>query len=231
MGLQGVVSPAQLQAHSTTPLVYVAQVIGGNTTAKLAALAIALSVIGGIGTTIILGARMIYGMASYRTLPPFLGNVSSRFSTPVAASLLVGALMIGLTWIYLLLGSVQAAFSAVIDVSGLLFASFYVLTALASIVYYRRRVLSNAWDAILVGILPFAAAGFLVWVIYKSLQQAPASQQWALVGIAALGLVMMFVARFVLRSPFFQIPLESASKYAGTGNPGHPGVVVRGLGA
>ncbi len=212
MGLQGVVSPAQLQAHSTTPLVYVAQVIGGNTTAKLAALAIALSVIGGIGTTIILGARMIYGMASYRTLPPFLGNVSSRFSTPVAASLLVGALMIGLTWIYLLLGSVQAAFSAVIDVSGLLFASFYVLTALASIVYYRRRVLSNAWDAILVGILPFAAAGFLVWVIYKSLQQAPASQQWALVGIAALGLVMMFVARFVLRSPFFQIPLESASK-------------------
>ena len=40
-------------------------------------------------------ARIVYGMASYRALPAFPGNVSRRFSTPVAASVLVG---LGLPW-------------------------------------------------------------------------------------------------------------------------------------
>ena len=71
--------------------------------------------------------------------------------------------------------------------TGLLYAAFYILTALAAIVYYRRRVFSNAWDALLVGVLPLAAAGFLVWISMKSLQAAPASQIWSLVGIVAVG--------------------------------------------
>ena len=41
---------------------------------------------------------------------------------------------------YYLATSVQNAFFDVIDVTGLLFSIFYILTALAAIVYYRRRV-------------------------------------------------------------------------------------------
>ena len=67
-------------------------------------------------------------------------------------------------------------FTSVIDMTGLLFATFYILTALAAIVYYRRRIFGNAWDALLVGILPLAAAVFLGWIVVKSLQSAPASQ-------------------------------------------------------
>jgi hypothetical protein len=111
--------------------------------------------------------------------------------------------------VYLLANSVQNAFSAVIDVSGLLFAAFYILTALATIVYYRRRVLSSAWDAIVLGVLPIGAAGFLTWIIAKSVQAAPASQIWSLAGVAVAGVVLLFAARFVLRSPFFQIQRES----------------------
>jgi hypothetical protein len=55
--------------------------------------------------------------------------------------------------------SVQSAFNAVVNVSGLLFAAFYILTALATMAYYRRRVLASAWDAIVLGILPLGAAG------------------------------------------------------------------------
>ena len=105
-----------------------------------------------------LTSRIIYGMASYRTLPGFLATVSRRFATPVAASIVVGLLLIGLTWIYMLANSVQNAFNAVIDVSGLLFGSFYILTALATVVYYRRRVLASVWDALILGILPVLAA-------------------------------------------------------------------------
>ena len=209
VGLQGVVSPAKLQANSTSALVYVAQALGGGGWAKVMALALALSVIATTGTGIVLTARIVYGMASYRTLPEFLANVSRRFATPVAASILVGLLILGLSWVYLLTTSVQNAFNDVVAVAGLLFAVFYVLTALATIVYYRRRVLTSAWDALVLGILPLAAAGFLVWVLVRSIQAAPAAWNWSLIGVLGAGLVLMVFARFGLRSSFFQIPRES----------------------
>src|SRR5437762_9399041 len=109
VGFQGVLSPAKLNEADAngTALVAVAQVLGGGFWAKAMALSIALSVIATTGTGIVLGARIAYGMASYRVLPGFLADVSPRFRTPVAASVLVGFLLIVLTWVYLLSTSVQ----------------------------------------------------------------------------------------------------------------------------
>jgi signal transduction histidine kinase len=148
-------------------------------------------------------------MANYRALPGFLGNVSQRFSSPIAASVVVGVLLIALTWAYLLATSVQEAFSDVISVTGLLFATFYILTSLATVFYYRRRVFGSVWDFLLLGMLSLGSSGFLGWIIARSVQAAPAAQLWSLVGIIALGLILMLFARFVLRSSFFQIPRES----------------------
>src|SRR6202042_3503995 len=136
VGFQGVVSPAKLQHNSASALVYVAQALGGGFWAKAMALSIALSVIATTGTGIVLSARIVYGMASYRALPEFLANVSRRWSTPVAASIIVGLLIVALSTIYYLATSVQNAFFDVIDVTGLLFSIFYIMTALATMVYY-----------------------------------------------------------------------------------------------
>jgi amino acid transporter len=212
IGLQGVVSPAKLQANSSSVLVYIAQALGGGGWAKVMALALALSVIASTGVSIVILARMLYGMASHRVLPAILGDVSPRFATPAVASIVIGVILIAVTWVYLLSSSLANAFTSLIDVSGVLYASFYLLTALSAVVYYRRRIFSNAWDAVLVGILPVAAAGFLIWIVVKSFQNAPASQRWSLIGVTAAGVILMLVARFVLRSQFFQIPRESAAK-------------------
>ncbi len=211
MGLAGVVSPARLQANSSSALVYIAQTLGGGGWAKVMALSLALSVIGSTGTAIVIIARMTYGMAIHRVLPPVLGNVNRRFATPAVASIAIGLILIVATWVYLLSSSIANVFTQVINVTGLLYAGFYILTAFAAIAYYRHRVFSNAWDALFVGILPLGAAGFLVWIIYRSLQSAPASEVWSVIGIVAAGLILMFAARFVLRSPFFQIGRESAT--------------------
>ncbi len=120
VGLQGVVSPAKLQANSASALVYVAQAIGGGFWTKTMALALALSVIATTGTGIVLTARIVYGMASYRVLPEFLATISRRVATPVAASVVVGLLIVGLTWVYLLATSVENAFNDVVAVTGLL---------------------------------------------------------------------------------------------------------------
>ena len=217
VGFQGVVSPGKLKAaaKSGTALITVAQALGGGGWAKAMALAIALSVIATTGTGIVLSARIVYGMASYRALPEFLSNVSRRFATPVAASVIVGLLIMVLSTTYFLATTVQTAFGDVINVTGLLFSIFYILTALAMIVYYRRRVLRSVWDALILGILPLGAAGFLGWVFVRSLMIATAPQVWSLIGIIAAGLVLLFCARVILRSGFFQIERESDSGQAG----------------
>jgi amino acid transporter len=128
------------------------------------------------------------------------------------ATLIIGAILVVVTWVYLLSTSVANAFTQVIDVTGLLYAAFYVLTAFAAVTYFRRRIVSNAADLVLVGILPLAAAAFLVWLVVKSLLAAPASQLWSVVGVVVVGIVLMFLARFVLHSPFFQVERESAPR-------------------
>jgi len=209
VGLQGVVSPAKLKANSTDAIVYVAQALGGDGWAKVMAFALTLSVVATTGVGIVLGARVIYGMANHRVLPPFLGNVNRRFATPVAASLVFGVVLLGLTWAYLLFTSLANTFNDAIAITALLYAAFYIFTALAAIIYYWRRIFSNVMDAINLGVLPLAAAGFLGWILVKALQVAPASQIWTLVAIIGVGIVLMLVARIVLRPQFFHLRRET----------------------
>jgi amino acid transporter len=211
VGLQGVVPARELQANAADAPVFVAQAIGGSGWAKAMALSIALSAIASTGAGIVVTARIVMDMAHRRVLPPTLGLISRRFSTPAIASIVVGLLVVILTWVYLLATSVEDAFDDVVAITGLLFSVFYILTALATIVYYRRR-LANPKDAVMLGILPIASAVFLAWIVVKSLQEAPGSQRWSLVGILLAGLVLMFVARFVLRSDFFRTRLESSPR-------------------
>jgi len=209
VGLQGVVSPAKLQANAASALVYVAQAMGGSGWGKVMALSVALSAIASTGAGIVITARIVYGMAERRVLPPSLGTVSRRFATPAAASIVVGIFVIAITWVYLLATSVQTAFTDVVDATGLLYSAFYILTALATIVYYRHRIVARPRDLVTLGVLPLAAAGFLGWIIVKSMLQAPANQNWSILGIVVVGLILMFVARFGLRSEFWSIRRES----------------------
>src|ERR1035441_10288107 len=147
VGLAGTVSPAKLQANSSSALVYIAQTLGGGGWAKVMALSLALSVIASTGTAIVIIARMVYGMAGHRVLPPVLSNVNRRFATPVVASVVIGLILIVATWVYLLSGSIANVFTQVIDVTGLLYAGFYILTGLAAVMYYRRRVFRRLAEA------------------------------------------------------------------------------------
>src|SRR5580698_6527252 len=99
LGFQGVISPRKLAAASEngTALVAVAQALGGGFWAKAMALSIALSVIATTGTGIVLSARIVYGMASYRALPEFLASISRRYKTPAAASVIAGLLIVVLS--------------------------------------------------------------------------------------------------------------------------------------
>jgi len=181
------------------------------------AVAVALSVIATTGVGIVLTARIMYGMASYRALPPVLGNVSARFATPVAASVLTGVLLLALTWVYLLGTSVQNTFGDLLSVASWLTIGFYILTALALMAYYRRRILTSPRDGVTLGVLPLGAAGFLGWVLVRSFAAASPAQKWSLAAVLAVGVVLMLLARFAWRSPFFGLAREAAGRHDGAG--------------
>jgi amino acid transporter len=209
VGLQGVVSAKQMSDNSGTALTYVASALGGSGWEKVMALALTLSVIATVGAGIVVGARIIYGMASYRVLPEFLANVPRRFATPATASIVFGFVVVALAWVYLLSTSVANAFTYIINLTGLLFAIFYILTALAAMAYYWRRVFSSVWDALILGLLPLGSAAFLGWMVTKSMIGAPLPERWSMVGIVGAGLVVMVLSRVFLRSDFYHMRRET----------------------
>jgi amino acid transporter len=212
IGFQGIASAKNLNANSTSVLVYIGTTLTGSSHGgQVFAFALALSIIAATGVGILLSARIAYGIASYRALPGSLANVSPRFRTPAIATVIASLVLLILGWIYLLTTSVQNAFSYVLNNTGILYATFYCVTALSAIVYYRRRVLSNFWEALTLGILPLASVAFLGYVAVKSILGAPSAQNYSLLGFAVVGIVLLFVARFGLRSSFFQIKRESWS--------------------
>src|SRR5271166_6287357 len=140
VGMQGVASPARLQANASSALVFVAQVLGGGGWANVMAFALALSVIASTNVGIVITSRIAYGMASHRVLPPVLGNVSRRYSTPAIGTIIIAVILIAATWAYLLSTSIATVFTYVVSTTGLLFAGFYTFTALSAVFYYRRRI-------------------------------------------------------------------------------------------
>jgi amino acid transporter len=209
-GLQGIASGSKMNNNSSSILVYVGTLLSGSGVGgQVLALALALGVIAATGVGIVLSARIAYGIASYRALPASLANVSARFKTPVVATVLASFILLAMGWAYLLSTSVQNTFGYVLDNTGILYATFYCITALAAMVYYRRRVVSSVTDFLTLGLLPLAAIVFLAWVAIKSIQGANAAQNYTLLGFLVVGVILMFIARFILRSPFFQIRRES----------------------
>ena len=114
----------------------------------------ALSVIAAIGVGIMLSARIAYGIASHRALPDQPGQHLTAVLDAGRRHRRRQRILLVMAWVYLLTTSVQNTFSYVLNNTGILYATFYCITALSAIVYYRRRVLSNWADAITIGVLP-----------------------------------------------------------------------------
>jgi amino acid transporter len=212
VGLQGVVSAKALQAHVNTAMIFAAQAIGGGFWGKVMALAIALSVIGATGTGIVITARLVYGMSVRDVLPRSLSNVSPRWRTPVLASVIAGAAMIAAIVVDLLFAGLANIFSDVVGVSGLLFTIFYVMTGLAMMVYYRRRIMASVMDFITLGLLPAGSIVLLGWVFEKTIVQVPRGEVYVIIIVLGTGIVVMLLERWLRNPAFFHVQREKYTR-------------------
>jgi amino acid transporter len=118
--------------------------------------------------------------------------------------------------VYLLVGSVTSAFSALVAGTGILFTAYYILTLLALIAYYRRRVFSSAGNAVMVGLLPLAAMVFLGWIVYKTMAANATNVNWTLAGIVVVGIVLMALVRMTSSGAHY-FTSQRETQHAATG--------------
>ena len=210
--LQGAVHTSKLEA-APNALSYIAQVVSGNALAKYMILAVALSALGSTLASLVSGVRVTFAMGADRVLPYAFAKTSSRFKTPVLATLVIGVIAAIGVWLYTFgSSSVQSSFDTVVSVDGLLFALFYAMTGIATAVYFRKLARHSAWSFILVALFPIGAAAFLVYIIYRSVAGLGGwngSDLISLYVMLGIGAAIMLYVRFWGQSEYFSRPRET----------------------
>jgi amino acid transporter len=211
---QGIAPLSDLQNHSANAAAFVGQRLGGGAGDRVMSLAVVLSVLATTQVAIIGTARLMYSMSRDRVLPGPFGRVHSRFNTPAFSTISLGGLMIVLGIVDIFASSVANAIDDLVTVSGFLYSAFYAITGLAAFWFYRKLVLHSTKDALLLGLLPLAGAGLLIWVTYKGEIALSVTERVVLGGVGVIGVALMIVAITVYKAPIFKIKSEAATTTA-----------------
>jgi amino acid transporter len=137
--------------------------------------------------------------------------VSEKYRTPWNATILFGVLNLVFLWATTLFSSIGTALDNIVSTLGLMAAIFYLLTASASVWYYRRVIMSSAANFFLGGFLPALGAAFMLFVIVYTFSQGSLTGVEIAFGfgLAAVGLVLSFVSQRVGKSSSYSDPTTS----------------------
>jgi amino acid transporter len=187
----------------------------GDPLGSLVLLAIVVSALASTQTTILPAARTSLSMARAEAMPAALGEVSSRFFTPVVSTVAIGVLAV--VW-YLpsKLISENFLFDS-LSALALMIAFYYAFTGIACAVYYRRELRKSVKNFLFVGVAPVIGAVLLGYLFVKALidYSDPANSytgaSWfgvappAVIGVGflVLGVILLFAWRRHRREPFF----------------------------
>ncbi|MFI7011069.1 APC family permease [Streptomyces sp. NPDC050145] len=165
--------------------------VGGD----LLVLALLLSTVATLETTLLQATRTLFAMGRDRTVPSFLGQIHPERQTPMMSTLLVAALSVLVLGLIALLGTGFGILEDALVGIGLLITFYYALAGIAVVVAYRRELFRSAGKLLLLGLWPLAGALFNVWIFAVSIPDMNTAQLAIGLGSLALGLIPVTVAR------------------------------------
>ena len=98
----------------------------------------AIAMINGILIQIVMAARVLYGMAEERLLPPAIGKIDRWRKTPARATILVAAAILVLAFAFPLVGLAEATSAVTMTVFALVNLSLFTLGRRHSDIWLRR---------------------------------------------------------------------------------------------
>ncbi|MFJ8153870.1 APC family permease [Streptomyces sp. NPDC094468] len=186
-----ILSSRQIAVNDANVLAVLGDEVAPGWGGKLLVVAVMLSTIATLETTLIQVTRSLFAMGRDRTMPAALGKVHRTWNTPYVAIAVVGAVALVMFIASNALGSVGEILSDAISAIGLQIAVYYGLAGLAVVVAYRKMLFRSAGNFLLGGVWPLLGAVFMFWIFVESLSELSAAAITIGVGGLAVGLIPM----------------------------------------
>ncbi|MFJ3306581.1 APC family permease [Streptomyces sp. NPDC086549] len=187
-----ILSSKQIEENDANVLAVLGEEVWPGWGGKLLIVAVMLSTIATLETTLIQVTRSLFAMGRDRTMPSALGRVHRTWNTPWVAIVVVGGVALVMFIASNALGTVGDILSDAISAIGLQIAVYYGLAGLAVVVAYRKMLFKSAGNFILGGLWPLFGALFMFWIFVESLGELSAAAIAIGIGGLAVGLVPMF---------------------------------------
>jgi amino acid transporter len=202
-----------IQSQSATISTSLASAVGGSALGRLMIIAVMLSTIATLETTLLQVSRSLFAMGRDNTLPKAFGKVDPRRRTPLVATGVVTVVSLLLFLFSQFIGSVTTIMTDAIDAIGLQIAVYYGLAALAVTVALRKDLFKSVSNVVFIGFLPLLGAGFMAYTLVENLtgDGLSAGTKWIGVGALALGLIPL-VWYAVKKVPYYDRKARLASE-------------------
>ncbi|MFJ9629315.1 APC family permease [Streptomyces sp. NPDC101175] len=186
-----ILSSRQIQSNDANVLAVLGDEIWPGWGGKLLIVAVMLSTIATLETTLIQVTRSLFAMGRDRTMPAALGRVHRAWNTPWVAIVVVGGVALAMFIASNALGSVGDILADAISAIGLQIAVYYGLAGLAVVVAYRKMLFRSAGNFLFGGLWPLFGALFMFWIFVESLGSLSGAAISIGIGGLGVGLIPM----------------------------------------
>src|SRR3984957_16881262 len=159
--------------------------IGG----KLLIVALLLSTVATLETTLIQVTKTLFTMGSDQTLPKALGTTHPTRKTPFVATVVVTVLSLGLFVASQYVGSVGNILVDGYNAIAIQICIYYSLAGISVVILYRRQLFKSFNNFIFIGLWPLLGAAFMIYLFVESLPNLNSVELVVGLGSMALGLI------------------------------------------
>ncbi|MHB2028136.1 MAG: APC family permease [Acidimicrobiales bacterium] len=202
-----VLTSGQINNNAADVLNVLGQEVWHGAGGKFIVLAVVLSTIATLETTLIQVTRTMFAMGRDNTLPKLLGTVHRKRQTPLVATAVVTVISLFFFIGSQFVGSISSILSDAINAIGLQICIYYSLAGLAVVALYRRQLTRSVSNFVFMGLWPLVGAVFMAYIFVKSIPNLNAPTLWVGLGAMALGLIPMFYY-WAKKNPYFDMPAK-----------------------
>jgi amino acid transporter len=184
----------EINSNNANILETLGRVVGGGVGGKLMIIAVALSTIATLETTLIQVTRSLWSMGAEHSLPARLGRLHHQWRTPAFATLCVVVVSLVMFIVASFAPSVNTVLGDAIGAIGLQITIYYGLAGLAAVVGFRLLAFKSPMNFLLMFLLPLLGAVFMIFTFVESLVDGGMNGAEVGIGIGAIviGIVPLF---------------------------------------
>jgi amino acid transporter len=194
------------EANAANILQVLGQNIAPGTPGKLIVVAVLLSTVATLETTLIQVTRTLFVMGRDKTLPSILGTTHATRKSPFVATMVVAVLSLLMFIGSQYVGSISQILNDGYAAIGIQICFYYGLAGLSVVILYRKQLFKSVKNFIFMGLWPLLGALFMMFVLIKDLPTLDGTTKLIGIGLMAVGLIPMSYYWFIKKSPYFNMP-------------------------